>query len=694
MRKAADILYQKPFLLFLLFVLTAYLPALLPYFHLKNDILTQNLPTRFVFGESIYSGYEPFWNPYLNYGTPQYGDMNNGFWNPIQWLIGSTTGYNIYTITIEEVFYILIGGWGIYKASGEFFRKEIAIITALAYMCTGYITGHMQYLCWITGIGYFPYVLLYFIRINKNPILRNFIAGGISVFLFVASTHPGLIIGAAYFFLFFLLFIYFNRNSFLKDLYHRKFILINVVFLIISSLFSIVVIISNTEVLSHIYRGNKVSLEQTLWHPTTIQAYISLYLPLAVHKSEFFNTDIGMRNMFIGLLPFAGLFFAARLFKWKQLLTVLLPLTFFILLSAGSHFKVFAWKYLPLLGYVRLNGEFSYFTILILLGCGAAGLQILLSEENKEILIKKLLTRFIWATAFISLTSLTWILISKQSILFSSGLTYETLKKSIKSIIDNISIWDLIVLQACIHILTLLLLKKLRRSFRHMLLLFSINLVIITWLTMPFTGLGTMSKKEIQSIINKFPRGINPQPLVSINNADYIQPADPGQFLLIGSYSKKIGSILPDQYPVQLNSNASFIADTALYSFVKKQSFIFLSGDTINNTSTTFDSSYIHIINSGPGNIKCTIHNDGYKWLTLLQNNYPYWSVKVNNKPVPHYTGFKTFISLPVENGKYTVEFSFAPQKIKTALWVNILIILAGIIMAAIPRLNKLKLFR
>ncbi len=218
MKRIAEILYKKPFWLFLIFLVVAYLPVLLPFFYLKNDLLTQNLPTRFVFGESLYSGFEPFWNPYLHYGNPQYGDMNNGFWNPLQWLIGATSGYNIYTITFEELFYILIGGWGIYKVSKELFSKDVALLTGLAYMCSGYITGHMQYLCWITGTAYFPYVLLYFIRVNKNPIVKNFLLGGISVFLFVASAHPGLIIGALYFFAFILLIIYFNRKRFFRKI--------------------------------------------------------------------------------------------------------------------------------------------------------------------------------------------------------------------------------------------------------------------------------------------------------------------------------------------------------------------------------------------------------------------------------------------------------------------------------------------
>lgn len=211
---------------------------------------------------------------------------------------------------------------------------------------------------------------------------------------------------------------------------------------------------------------------------------------------------------------------------------------------------------------------------------------------------------------------------------------------------------------------------------------------------MPFTGLGTMSKKEVQSVINKFPRGINPQPLVSINNADYIQPSDTEQFQLIGSYSKKIGSVVPDQYPVQLNNNVNFIADTALYSFIKQQAYIFLSTDTTKSSLTNFDSSHIEIISSGPGYTKFIINNDQYKWLTLLQNNYLHWSVKIDNIPVLHHTGFKTFISVPVAKGKQTIEFIFEPKRIKIFLWANIIIIAISLIIITIPRFSKLNFFR
>src|SRR6185312_12891851 len=266
-----------PILIFFLFVTIAFLPVFLPFFHIKNDLITQNLPTRYFISESLYSNYFPWWNPYIHFGIPQYGDMNNGFWNPFLWLIAKTFGYNIWTITLEEMLYLVIGGWGMYKVLRELgIGNGIGILIALCYMSCGYAVGHLQHFNWITGMGFFPFVCLYFLRTNRSPQLKNFILGSLSVFLFVSSTHPGFIIGAIYFLIFGIFFIFIFRKTNCRNFYQPNFWLINSAFLLFSLLFSILVIASDIDVLRYISRGNKVTLFQSLLHPTSFQCYLSL----------------------------------------------------------------------------------------------------------------------------------------------------------------------------------------------------------------------------------------------------------------------------------------------------------------------------------------------------------------------------------------------------------------------------------
>lgn len=687
-RQVGMILYRKPILLLCLFAFIAYLPVFLPFFHLKNDLLNQNLPTRFIFSESLYSGFEPYWNPYINYGIPQYGDMNSGFWNPFKWLIGSTFGYNIYSITIEEWIYIVIGGFGMYKVILEFFPKNIALLTALTYMACGYMTGHLQYFCWITGTAFFPYVLLFFIRVNKMPILKNFAAGAISVFFFVSSTHPGLIIGALYFIASLLLIIYFNRKKATLSLYHRNFVGINIIFILVSTIVSILIIVSNIEVLSFISRGSKVSLEQSLMAPTTIQSYISLFYPLPVHKSSLFQTDIAMRNVYVGIAHFLGLFLLTRIDK-KIIISFLIPLIFFVLLAAGGMFKTFSWRFIPLLGYVRLNGEFTYFVMLILLFGGAAGLTHYIRHGSLERPLRRLLI-FSVVTA---ITVLCAIIITKSSLLFSDNLNTTNFKTAIKSLIDQSTFLDLFIIQALLQSLTLyIILKRLNRPGKIALTL-SINLVLITWMTIPFTGLGLNSKKEIQSVINTFEKGIKNQELRSINKTNYIDSGHYSQFLLISSFSKKIGYLLPDQYPVQLQSSITMMEDSLLYEFIKEQAYIFLSNDTIKGSATNFDTLNIKVIRSGPGYYSFKVNPGSYQWLTLMQNNYLHWKVYINGNARKHYTGFKTFISIPITRDDHTVEIVFEPYSIKIFMWISLGLLIICLCIVLLPSICNRKVF-
>lgn len=129
--------------------------------------------------------------------------MNNGFWNPFLWLIAGTSGYSVWAITLEEMAYLLIGGWGIYLLCKDHLdHRTAAIIAAMVYMTCGFVLGHLQHFCWISGAAFFPYVLLYFFRVHRAPSVKNFILGGWSIYFFVASAHPGLVIGALYLFFF------------------------------------------------------------------------------------------------------------------------------------------------------------------------------------------------------------------------------------------------------------------------------------------------------------------------------------------------------------------------------------------------------------------------------------------------------------------------------------------------------------
>lgn len=674
--------------------MVAYFPVFLPFFHLKNDLITQNLPTRFVISESLYSGYFPWWNPYINFGIPQYGDMNNGFWNPVMWLIAKTVGYNIWTITYEEMFYILIGGWAVYKVVRELgVEKGIAIVSSLSYMSCGYIVGHLQHFCWITGTGFFPYVLLFFLKINKSPIVENYIFGAIVVFLFVSSTHPGLVIGAMYFFLFALIAIFVLRKNTTSTFYHPKFLLINLGFLILALIFSIGVIISDLDVLRHISRGNKPPLSESLLASTTLQCYLSLLFPLAVNKSSLFATDVSMRNVFMGTASLVGVIFLFLYINRRILVALGFGMLFFMFLAAGGILKTIAYYVLPLVGNVRLSGEFAYFVLIIGILAGAFGLQQLIAGDKFKTLLKRLLGPLIILSTLTTITAVLIILVSNNSA-FHEFARGNDLKSTAKALIDRSSFGDLLLASALILLASLLLIRINLSSTRKIATIVVFNLAINTWLALPFTGLGMKSKRQINNEMTQFSPGIFSQELQPLYKTSFIDSSLRGQFIMLGSYSKKIGYPKEEQYPVELKSTQNFFTDSSLVRFIIQQSYVFLSTDTTITSQTDFDSTSIEIKKFAPGYLNVAVNNGKYRFITFLQNDYPYWQTLINGKVVKHSTGFKSFISVPIEPGPNEVEFVFNPTPIKKAVMINGAILLLGLACLMFRRLRDRPLVR
>ena len=677
-QKATNSFSRHPFVFLLFFLLIAYLPVLLPWFHLKNDLITQNLPTRYFVSESLYSGYLPWWNPFINFGVPQYGDMNHGFWNPVQWLIAKTSGYSVLSITLEELLYILLGGWGTFLLLIKLsVNKEAALISGMAYMGGGFIVGHLQHFCWITGAAFFPYVLLYFLKSIDNPTIKNLASGSIFTFLFLASTHPGLVIGAGYFFLFLLLYLFTTAQHKKIRLYLIK---VTGVFLLGSFLFSTIVIVSNIEVITQMTRGTKVPLSEALNMSTTLKSYISLLFPSAVNKGNFYNTDISMRNIYIGILSLIGLvtYFLRTKFKINWILIT--GFIFFLLLSGGLFKELFYYVF-PFLGHVRLGGEFTYFLYLFLIIVAAKGLNYIITDHATQIKPIPVLNYFLVFFIIVTVISGFYTILTNSTVFNSDYF-------SLKSFITNLTFFDLFIVSGFTQIAFLLILKRLQ-NYNYFLLASAANIVIFTWLALPFTGLGQLSRKEVQNIISSSEKGINTPILKPIKELVFI---DQKYDTIIGSpafYSKTLGFPYPAPYPTELKTVDSYFKDASTVNFINNQAFIFVSKDSSLQTTTTFDSSVIQLIKYSPTHIKFSINNTDGNYITLLQNNYPRWKVLIDGNKQNHFTIYKTFIGIKAPKGNYTLEYVFYTNDLKLLLMLNLLLLLTAITFIIHPKIKN-----
>lgn len=679
----------KTVLFFACITSLAYLPIISMLFALKNDAFTGYFPPKFFMSESIYSGVLPLWNPYINYGLPQYGDMSSAFWSPVTWLIASTVGYNVYSFTLEEAFYIFLAGLGMYRLTSYWnIKYNIKLIAGVSYMCSGYFVGHLQHFNWISGAAFFPWCLFFYLEALRSNNIYHLIKFGFAFGLFFSSAHPGLIIGASYFLMLILISTVIHqfkkRHDRLKLLLETGKKLFYI--LIAAFLFIIGPLIGYLEILPYISRGDKL-LVDLIGEPATIPSWISVLSPFIVNKNnDLFNTDISIRNSYFGLF-FLILFLTGvvnKKTKWQQLL--LMSGIFFFLLSFGGIFKNIFYEYLPLFSYVRLSGEFRLFSIISFILFSAIQLN---KTDAAQVWIKlRPVIRGLLIILILSLPfSLYAVILKKQSIFFNQSLVMTEWRLWLKQIVDHITFYDTLLIAGLMQILLLLFISHCLKKERKSILIFIISgeLIITTLLNLPFTGVGKASAKEVQHILDRSPHGIPVPILQPIINNDTLEL---NMEKMIGNwsfYNKQIGTPRPVPYPINLHSTLLFFEDPNLTEINRKPYLYF----SISDLSEKPDIKVSHFT---PNHISIKANAPSEDTLVFKQNYYPNWLCTINNIPINIQKSEATFLSVPVKKGLQEITFQFRNNKIVALIFLNLSLFSGAFIILVVhifPKRNK-----
>jgi hypothetical protein len=680
----------KTILFFAVVLFIAYLPVSTFLFFLKNDAFTGYFPPKFFMSESIHAGHLPLWNPYINFGIPQYGDMSSGYWSPFTWLIASTVGYNAYTFTLEVLCYILIGGIGMYKLSSSWqLNKQVCTIAALAFMCCGYNTGHLQHFNWLSGAAFLPWCFWSYGLLLNNSSFKNSVRAALLFYLLVSSAHPGITISAFYFFAAYFIFHFLsNKNKLgigesVKQAGTGHLIFIGLFLLLAAGM-----IAGYLDILPHFVRSEKISLQDSLLHPATAQSWISVLLPFATVKNDaFFNTDISMRNSYFSLSLL--LFFLLSLFSKKNKLQIFLLCAgiFFTLLASGGIFKTIAYKFIPFIGYVRLNGEFRIFAIFCFISIAAI-------ELNKYITTQKSFSGTIkWIYYVVEILTIAAIAYglykavnSKEGILYNAGniTSQPGLPAKLKSLIDGISFYDTIWIQAIVQLFLLWGIKWCLR-FNNWSLLKSIviaDMILSSLFNIPFTGVGKASVAQVQQVLAKSPKGIPVPNLIPISNYDTASAADK---LMVGDwsfYNKQPGVKNEAAYPIVLKNMAAYFEEDGMTAknIYTNKAFVFVD-DSLQNQLT--------IKSFSPQQIQLTANCSENSKLVLQQNFYPHWFyIKGKEKKAVNEYGIN-FMSAPISKGENNISFVFEPKNVEIAMVISLTVFAILIfLLVFLPRKN------
>jgi hypothetical protein len=262
------------------------------------------------------------------------------------------------------------------------------------------------------------------------------------------------------------------------------------------------------------------------------------------------------------------------------------------------------------------------------------------------------------------------------------GITNKgSLFEKIKAIVQQLNFWHLLLISTALQLFFTFLYKKYFFKKGLLLIAVAVHLVLLAWLTLPFTGLGFMPRKKVQHIISSMPEGIFKPYQQSINTNTYISARYDS---IIGSaafYSKQIGYPAQPYYPVILTPTEAFYADSNVVPFINNQSYLFLTSDTTVKAVTNYDSAKIKVVEYTPAFIKAKVLNEQFTYLIFLQNNYPRWKVLVDGRPITHFTAFKTFIGIPLPKGTHEVIYQFDTRSLQMVLYINIAVLILGLLM-------------
>ncbi|MBI5218751.1 MAG: hypothetical protein HY958_07470 [Bacteroidia bacterium] len=704
MLPSVQFFFKNNYRVFLLLLISAaaYWQIFFLQYSVTWDMLDVNLPWKYFIGESLHNGIFPYWNPYQQLGYPIHADLKSALY-PESFIIGSALGYSNYTFHFLVVFYIFLAGFGMYKLSYYLGKnKNTALMAGMAYLLSGYFVQQSQDMVRIIGAAFIPYIILYYLKILEELKYIHVLKASFFLFLMITGGYQALTI--ILFYLLLIIFIY----HLIKTIKRRDFkrlaaiIKLNVFLFFVMLLLCTVVIVVIYQVSPYVQRLGGLSLKDALFCPFSPQCSISFLLPFSVVKdSQYFDTDISMTNAYAGM--FFLLFFIAALFRKKSAFEWILIIFGLICLLAsfGEYLPVreFLFRYIPMFNLFRFPSYFSLFaTIAIII---IAGNQLpLLAEnivKNKKLI---LICSGIFLAAFLVFFfySATQISFNEFSFFKAHNNIFEMLRSS--ALNENIFIHSLIqIVLLIVFIIYILKLKNTALFLNGLFCFILIEMLIAVQLNIFYTGVNEAEPSEIKKYLSGLPKGFPiPDSAPVIKNTDqaashwplwrntniFVKKVSPDGF---NSFQLRAHEVLFDSFPnlknTALNNALVYLSDK-IYPF--KQLKDSLNPVTDHKNIYVENTDYgllketalknepgdtVTIVSFSPIKITAKAKVKNASAITLLQSNYPGWSVYAGDKQISHFTSNKLFISAIIPAGENTITFEYKNTKVFTGFIVS-----------------------
>ena len=698
-----------PYVVLLIVVLISFFQVAFNLQPLKFDTIDCFFPWRFYIGECLQNGQLPYWNPYQDLGYPIHADPSSGAWYPVVWLIGSTFGYSIYSISFEFLLHIYLAGVGMFLLARTLkFETKFALMAGIAFMLSGFFVGNAQHLSYIISGCWLPFIIQQYLLLIEEKKAIHALQAGLFMFLSITGGYPAVTIILTYLLLTFYLIhvISLIRSKSYKSI--LQFTIQNGLFLATTILCSAVMLVSVAQVSPYLSRLGNFNVEQALFSPFSPQSFISFLAPLTTTvKSTYWDADLSMRNGYFGLIVL--MFFLLGIFiqKPKPLRIIFWFGIFSLTASVGNYLPVrsLLFNHVPLMNVFRFPSVFRLFFILAAILTGIYSLhQYLTKTERKNWHFYLLI-----AVSFATFLILLFVARSHGYLGLQTYYKNNLFNEAISSTFwQNLAVNSLFQLSLLVLLgLTFWRIKNTAKFIATVIFLLIVELVVSVQLVAPYTVFYEhVTAKEAQTNVARYPHGFPKQKAITIDSAAHLpgigQPFWQNQQVFqkqisaegFNSFSFTSYELLESDYPLLFKSvkasnlltlsdleslrNGSIFVDFGSDHLPKKYKVV--SGDTA--ILKDYDAASFHIETK----VKHTC------LLTLYQKEYTGWEATINGKGTPIFKSNLNFMTVELPAGKSKVVFNYRNPLLKGAFFVSLLSIFGALIFILWKSIKSIRL--
>lgn len=611
---------------------------------MKWDIVDQFFPCRYLLSESLKNGIVPLWCPYINLGYPFYADPQAGIHYPISWLIAVTTGYSMYAIHVEFLLHVVLSAWAVYKLLYyHYFHRATAFVGAVIFSLSGIIVGNAQHLTWLISICWLLWSVYFMLKLNKERQWIDAVKLALVLAFSLLGGYPAFGIIAVYCFIGYFIWLFFQLTNKERVKLLQLYFFCGLLFLFFIANY----LLSLAEVMPFMNRGAGLTAAQVNFNAFTLQSFISLITPYAtVADTGYFNTDISMSNLYLGMLLLPVMCYelisgklSSRLFF---LIAVLLLLT---AMGEATPFRKWLYYSLPGMKLFKMASIFRVFAAFFLLLIFSSGIHHIFQKKRLS-LFRNIMVCYVLVLALLSLAV-------QLLPIFPNAIRHH------------------FEIQMYVHFfgLTVLLVAffwekaKLQLSVIIVVVIIS-DMVTAVWFNQPFTVTdATVSCRSLQQKIDLFPKGFYTLPTQKIADVSSIGNESIAPLWQNTSIYRK--EVAFDGFNNFYTENYKKITPNDI------QHPLFYALDSTSDVRLTLLTP-----NQIAGAVT-TAHIDTVK---ITQNNFRGWTVIVDGKKIDIDNQNK-LPEIVVLAGRHRINFVFENKRAYYMLIINVLSILFTIIL-------------